>query len=307
MGKISIQARILKKIFRLFVKSRLQKISDPAELKDMSRNEGLTVKLMGCLMPAVDEKLMIGHIYAEWQGPAEAEAVMLYFHGGAFVVGSPKTHRPLVKNIVKAGSVRALSIDYRLAPEHKFPAALEDAERAYDWLLEKGHAPENIAVAGDSAGGGLALSLLLKLKESGKPLPACAAALSPWTDLTGSGASVRLRQDVEDMLDGTKLRETAALYHGEADPANPLISPLFGNLADLPPLLVQIGTDEILWDDSHSFAEKARQAGTECTLEVFEKMPHAFQLGADFVPEAREALRNVARFIENKTGRNVSS
>ena len=300
MKKISFQARFLKRIFRHFIKPMLENAGGIEDIKSASRGEGPLSRYLSRFMPKPDEKVMIDHIYAEWQGKSDAKGALLYLHGGAFVVGSPKSHRGLVKNIIKFASFRALSIDYRLAPEHQFPAALEDAEKAYDWLLENGYSPENIAVAGDSAGGCLTLALLLKLKEVEKPLPACAVTMSPWTDLTGSGASVRLRNHIDDMLDGTKLNETAALYHGETPATHPLVSPLFGDLENLPPLLIQVGTDEILWDDACSFAEKAKMAGNDCTLEVYENMPHVFQLGADFVPEAKVAVKKITEFVNNK-------
>ena len=185
MKKISIQARILKRIFRHFIKPMLVNAGGVEDLKIASRGEGPISRWLSRIIPKADEKIMIDHIYAEWLGDTNAKGALLYLHGGAFLLGSPKSHRGLVKNITKSSSFRALSIDYRLAPKHKFPAALEDAEKAYDWLLQNGYAPENIAVAGDSAGGCLTLALLLKLKEVGKPLPACAVTMSPWTDLTG--------------------------------------------------------------------------------------------------------------------------
>jgi acetyl esterase/lipase len=300
MKKISIQARILKRIFRHFIKPMLVNAGGVEDLKIASRGEGPISRWLSRIIPKADEKIMIDHIYAEWLGDTNAKGALLYLHGGAFLLGSPKSHRGLVKNITKSSSFRALSIDYRLAPKHKFPAALEDAEKAYDWLLQTGYAPENIAVAGDSAGGCLTLALLLKLKEVGKPLPACAVTMSPWTDLTGSGASIRLRNNIDDMLDGSKLTETASLYHGDTPATHPLVSPLFADLKNLPPLLIQVGTDEILWDDACSFAEKAIKAGNDCTLEIYENMPHVFQLGADFVPESKEAVKKITTFINDK-------
>lgn len=300
MKKISFQARILKRIFRHFIKPTLENAGGIEDLKTASRGEGPISRVLARFIPPADEKIMIGDMYAEWLGDVDAKAALLYLHGGAFLVGSPKSHRGLVKNIVKSGSFRALSIDYRLAHKHPFPAALEDAERAYDWLLENGYKPENIAIAGDSAGGCLTLALLLKLRDTGKPLPACGVTMSPWTDLTGSGASIRLRNDIDDMLDGTKLTETAALYYGDTPATHPLVSPLFAKLENLPPLLIQVGTAEILWDDACSFAEKAKLAGNDCTFEIYENMPHVFQLGADFVPEAKAAVKKIADYINNK-------
>ena len=160
---------------------------------------------------------------------------------------------------------------------------------------------ENIALAGDSAGGCFNSALLLKLKEVEKLLlPSCAVAMSPWTDLTGSGASVRLRNHIDDMLDGTKLNETAALYHGETPATHPLVSPLFGDLENLPPLLIQAGIDEILWDDACSFAEKAKMAGNGLYPRSIRNMPHVFQLGADFVPEAKVAVKKITEFVNTK-------
>lgn len=232
----------------------------------------------------------------EWIDPpgAQADRVILYLHGGAYCLCSINTHRSMTGHIAGAARARALLIDYRLAPEHPFPAALEDAVSAYHALLDMGMAPESIVIAGDSAGGGLALALLVSLRDAGEPLPAAAVCISPWTVLSLSGKSMTTNAKADVVLDYKTLKQSAEYYLNGADARTPLASPLFADLHDLPPLLIQAGTDEIILSDAMRVAEKARAAGVDVTLDVWARMQHEWQ----FAPEGRQAVERIGAFMQ---------
>jgi epsilon-lactone hydrolase len=225
--------------------------------------------------------------------------VILYFHGGGYVAGSVETHREFLAHIARATKRRILAVDYRLAPENPFPAALEDAVTVYRWLLaDHRMSPENIAIGGDSAGGGLTLATLLKLKEDGDALPGAAVCLSPWTDLAMTGASITEKDSVDPFINASGMAAIAPAYIGADNAKNPLISPLYGDLSGLPPLLIHVGDRECLLDDSVRFAEKAQAAGSPVTLKVWEELFHVFHLFAGVAPEGREGIQEVAAFLE---------
>ena len=226
---------------------------------------------------------------------------VLYFHGGGYVAGNLDSHTELMSRIARACRAPVLGIDYRLAPEHPYPAAVDDAVASYDRLLGNGIDPARIVIAGDSAGGGLTLACLLALKAAGTPLPAGAILISPWTDLSGSGASVRARLEADPMLSGEILAPMAAAYAGSADLTDPGVSPLFGDLAGLPPLLVQVGDDEVLLDDATRVAARAETAGVSVQLHVFEGAFHVFQMFST-LPESHEALTEMGGFFDAVTG-----
>lgn len=243
-----------------------------------------------------------GGVPAAWIVPAEAVTgrVILYAHGGSYNSGSITSHIPLTTNVALATKSRLLAIDYRLAPEHPFPAALEDALSAYRWLLAQNVDAKRIVVAGDSAGGGLVLALILSLRDSGTHLPAAAVCLSPWTDLTCSGESWTKNKKTDFMLRRIPTMKSAQIYLQDADPHNPLASPLFGDLHNLPPILMQVGSNEIILSDSVQFAEKAKSAGVDVTLDVWDGMQHEWQYAASLLPEARQAIAKIAEFIAGK-------
>ncbi|HEY1261118.1 MAG TPA: alpha/beta hydrolase [Stellaceae bacterium] len=222
---------------------------------------------------------------------------MLYLHGGAFCAGSPRLYRDLTWRLAQAAEATVLVPDYRLAPEFPFPAALDDALAAYEWLLAEGADPRRIAVAGDSAGGGLVFSLLLRLRDSARRLPAAAAALSPWTDLALTGASLRDNAASDPLLDARQLPRVTRWYLADADPRQPAASPIYGDCRGLPPALIQVGSDEILHDDSVRMAERLRAAGSEAALEIWPRMPHVWQLFAAILPEARRAIIHIGEFL----------
>jgi acetyl esterase/lipase len=238
-------------------------------------------------------------IPAAWIVPPglETTRTVLYLHGGSYNAGSIDSHLPLTSNIALAAKARVLAIDYRLAPEHPFPAAVEDAVAAYRWLLKQPVDAKRIVVAGDSAGGGLALALLLSLHQLGLPQPAAAACLSPWTDLTCSGESYLTNEKVDFMIKKAPALKSAEIYYREADPRAPLVSPLYADPKGLPPLLIQVGSEEVLLSDSTQFAEKARLAGVDVTLENWKGMQHVWQYAASLLPEARQAVNRIGEFI----------
>ena len=293
----SIQAHLLKLVFRLlrFTSSRNTPF-DPAKLR---AQHDLAPRLFKALVELETEPVDVDSIPGEWITPLKVAdgRTILYLHGGYFLAGSIVSHRNLAGNIAAAAQARALIIDYRLAPEHPFPAGLEDAYSAYCWLLAQGIRPGQILLAGDSAGGGLVLSLLLVLRQRGASLPAAAVCLSPVTDMTHGGASRRSNADKELMVDPRISAQVPALYLAGEDPQNPLVSPLFGDLHGLPPLLIQVGSDETLLSDATRFAERARQAGVDVTLEVWPGMQHVWQLMASLLPEGRQAIARIGAFV----------
>ena len=223
---------------------------------------------------------------------------VLYLHGGGYVTGSPSLYRHFTRRIATVTRATVLAIDYRLAPEHPFPAALDDAVAAYRWLLDNGANPRRTMFIGDSAGGGLALAALLKLRDDDTPLPAAVAALSPWTDLALTGASLSLNARADPMLNVEDTRLFAACYLAGADPRSPYASPLFGDPAGLPPTLIHVGSDEILLDDSVRMADRLRAKGRNIELEIWPRMPHVWHLFAPVLPEARQAIARIGAFAQ---------
>ena len=250
----------------------------------------------------VREETNAGGVPAEWLTPetASGDGVLMYLHGGGYCIGSMTSHRHMIANIARAAGVRALSVGYRLSPEHPFPAGLDDAVTVYRWLVERGTSPKCIVIGGDSAGGGLTLATLLKLREDGIDQPAGAVLISPWTDLTSSGDSIRTQAASDPILNPDRIGHIAQWYADGADVTLPLISPLFADLAGLPPLFVQVGSAEILLDDSTRLAQAARDQGLDLELEVWEDMFHVWHYYADWIPEGREAIEKIAHFMSAK-------
>ncbi|TGE28043.1 alpha/beta hydrolase [Hymenobacter metallicola] len=245
------------------------------------------------------DSLQIEGLAAEWIRPeiADSRRVLLYLHGGGYVLGSLNTHRSMVGALAQRCGMQALAIDYRKAPEHPFPAALEDALLAYRWLLGQGYAAHNIIVAGDSAGGGLMLALLLALRDQHLPLPAAGIGLSPWTDLVLPTSTIRRVADEEiQLVEALAIRGWGGLYAGDVPLTSPLVSPVRARLHELPPLLLQTSDAEVLYDDVLAFAAKATKAGVPVTLQSFSGLVHWWHLFWRYVPEAREALDKVACF-----------
>src|SRR5215469_15934923 len=239
----------------------------------------------------------VNEIPGEWvKSPNSTEAVLLYLHGGGYFGCSAETHRPITIWFALHG-FRVFAANYRLAPENRFPAAVDDAVSAYRGLLADGHSPQRLVVAGDSAGGGLVLSLMLALRAAGVPLPAAAALFSPWTDLAATGESIRTNAARCAMFHGADIGPSARYYLGDTDPRNALASPLFADLSGLPPLLIHVGADECLRDDYTRAAEKARAARVTVESKIWPVVPHAWQLAPHLIPEARQSLREGAEFL----------
>jgi monoterpene epsilon-lactone hydrolase len=236
---------------------------------------------------------------AEWLRPPSAEPgrVVLYLHGGGYVIGSPRSHRHLASAIAGAAGASALLLDYRLAPEHPFPAAVEDATAAYRWLLDQAIAPERIVIAGDSAGGGLTVATLLALREARVPLPAGGVCISPWVDLTCSAASYQTMAEADPIVRRAGVEEMAQAYLGTTSPRTPLASPVFADLRGLPPLLIHVGRDEVLLDDAVQLAERAKAAGVDATLDIYERMIHVWHWFLPMLDEAQTAVEAIGRFV----------
>jgi epsilon-lactone hydrolase len=242
----------------------------------------------------------VNGVVGEWITPKRVIGgrVILYLHGGYFMIGSIKSHRNLAGNIAIAAQARALILGYCLAPENPFPTSINNTITAYHWLMEQGVQPEQIFLAGDSAGGGLVLAALLYLRDHLEPLPAGAVCLSPATDLTHTAESWKASAKRELVLSPYMAEKIRPLYLGDHDPHDPLASPIFGDLHGLPPLLIQVGSDEALLNDSTSFAKRAREAGVDVTLEVWPRMQHVWQFTASFLPEGRQAIDRIGEFIQ---------
>ncbi len=226
------------------------------------------------------------------------DAAVLYLHGGAYIMGSIDTHHELMARISRATHMQVLGIDYRLAPEHIYPAAVDDAVQAYDWLLSQGLRSEKVIIAGDSAGGGLAMAALLALKAQKKPLPVAAVLLSPWADMSGTGESRETCADTDPMISADAIEATASMYLGDQPADSAGVSPVFGDLSGLPPLLIQVGENEVLLSDSTRLHENAQTAGVESVLHVFPGAFHVFQAIPD-LPESVQALAEIAVFSES--------
>jgi epsilon-lactone hydrolase len=254
----------------------------------------------GSTAPVTCEPVSAGGVGGEWISPANAPAdkAILYFHGGGFRIGSVASHRDLIAQIALASGCRVLAINYRLAPEHRFPAALDDAVAAYGWMLDHGLKSGNVAFAGDSAGGNLVLAAMLALRERALSLPVSAVLMSPWTDLAATGASYVTRAEADPIHQRPMILALAENYlGGQGDPYDPLVSPLYAGLAGLPPLLIQVGDRETVLDDSVMFADKARAAGVDVSLELWDGMIHVFQMFGAELPEAHRAIASIAGFL----------
>lgn len=231
---------------------------------------------------------------------ASDDKVVLYLHGGGYVIGSIKSHRYLMQNISRHSGAKTLGINYRLAPEDPFPAALEDATKAYLWLLTEGYKPENIAIGGDSAGGGLTLATLINLRDQDQPLPAAGVLISPWADLTGEAESVKSRADSDPMIKPESLYELGGKYLNGIDPKTLLASPMFAGMNGLPPLCIHVGGREILYDDAITIANKAKHVGVEVELLDEPELFHVWHAFAPMLDEAQQAVEKIGDFLKRK-------
>lgn len=255
-------------------------------------------------VPARYSRMNAGGVTAEWVTAESASdsRIVLYLHGGGYIIGSPRTHRPLMAELSQASKGRVLGLDYRLAPEHPFPAPVEDSVAAYRWLLNEGYDPARIAVAGDSAGGGLTVAMMVQARYLGLPMPGAAVCISPWVDMEGLGESMETRAAADPMVGKENLLVSAKTYLGGSNPRAPLAAPLYADLRGLPPMLIQVGDAEVLLDDSTRLAGIAREAGVEVEMDVWDDMIHVWHLFAPILPEGKQAISQAGEFIKKHTG-----
>lgn len=263
---------------------------------------------IGSMFPVPDDvsvtPVTAGGVPCEWvEAPgAEGERVIHYVHGGGYVIGNIAGYREFGGRLSRAARARVLNVEYRLAPEAPHPAAVDDSLAAYRWLLDQGVDPAKLVIAGDSAGGGLTVATMLAARDAGLPLPACAVCLSPWTDLTQSGRSMVERAELDPLVSPEMLGQMAGHFLGGRDAAQtPLASPHFADLSGLPPVLIQVGTSEVLYDDSARLAEQINAAGGNATLEPWEDMIHIFQIFAPMLPEGQQAIERIGEFVLEQT------
>jgi epsilon-lactone hydrolase len=302
----SWQARLFSNFLRLLVKRRLHRdgMNEAEAVRRIRRalepNSFLRPRLSQEVKVEVLDSVAVKGEWVTWTN--SPQRTIYYLHGGGYVACSPATHRSFTAHLSRAANARVFVPDYRLAPEHRFPAALEDAVRGYRMLLENGESAERIIIGGDSAGGGLTLATLIALRDRGLPLPGGAFCLSPWTDLAATGGSLITNEEKDPMLTGIGMKEFAAIYYGEASPTDPLVSPLYGDLIGLPPLLIYVSNTEILLDDSVRLAARAKKHGVNVDLRVWNDLPHVWPVFIAFkLPESRQALGEIAEFIQQQT------
>jgi acetyl esterase/lipase len=297
----SIQSHFLRFVLKHWVAPGFDHNSPLAQKRALLEEMGRQVRI---LPNTAVRTVCADGVPAEWITAAGAadDRVILYLHGGAYNMGSCNTHRELVTRLSIASGASVLLLDYRLAPEHPFPAAVEDSVAAYQWLLRTGIMPYNIVIAGDSAGGGLTISTLLYLRDHGLPLPSAGICLSPWADLDFTGESIHTKAKADPWLSANWLKPMAAHYIGQHGPCHPLISPVYADLHHLPPLLIHVGEDEILLSDAVRLASQARNAGVLVSLDIWQKMWHVWHSFAQHLPEGRRAIDEIGRFIQEHVG-----
>lgn len=293
----SIRAKIVRSVSSAYV----QRV-DVASI-DFVKIRSLWDRLSGMMITAFGvrvQKDTINGLHAEWLTPKDHMdgKLLLYLHGGGYVVGGCDMHRQMVSHIARAGRIRTLLPEYRLSPEHKFPAAIDDAVGVYRALLKMGLKAEDIMIAGDSAGGGLSVATLLALRDAGDPMPAAAVFLSPFLDATGSGASMQTRAEQDPWFHAEDVAVVADLYCEAHQRRFPQVSPVFASMEDLPPMLIQVGDDEILLSDSERMADECVAAGIDVELEVWPEMWHVFQMFVGKMPEARQAIDKIGAYIQ---------
>jgi acetyl esterase/lipase len=295
----SIRARIIRSVSSAYVRRVDVSNVDFKKIRRLwNRLGGLMITAFGVRVEAD----AIKGLHAEWLTPKNhiKGKLLLYLHGGGYVVGGCDMHRQMVSHIARAGRIRTLLPEYRLSPEHKFPAAIDDAVAIYRSLIDMGIRAEDIVFAGDSAGGGLAVGTMLALRDAGDPLPAAAVLLSPFLDATGSGDSMRTRATRDPWFSPEDVSVVADFYCEPHQRRFPMISPVFANIEDLPPLFIQVGDDEILLSDSERIADACIAAGIDVDLEVWPEMWHVFQMFVGKMPEARQAIDKIGDYIQSR-------
>lgn len=293
---ISLQSRFWRVLLRMMFKGRRLTI------EENRARSATTNRMMGRTPAGIEvQQIAIADIPAAWIRPVHTaqDKVILHLHGGGYVLGGIASHQMMCALMAQTLKTNVILPEYRLAPEHPFPAALEDALKVYRWLLGQGYSPENMVLSGDSAGGGLSLAATLALRNAGEPLPAAVVCLSPWADLTHSGQSHRTQAAAEVILTTDTLKEWALCYTDASNLSNPLVSPVFADLHGFPPLLIQVGSHEVLLDDSLALANHAKTAGVNVTLRVWEGLWHVWPVLGELIPESRSAFEEMDTFIRS--------
>lgn len=289
----SIQAKIMHKALQLQAYSWAK-----GTIAEQRSRQEKTARFFKIPKDVTVNKLTIGGIQAELiECQNSRKGIILYLHGGAYALGSVNVHREFLARLAKTCQRKVLAIDYRLAPENPFPAALEDSLAAYHWLISSGYEPSNLVIAGDSAGGGLTIATLVSLRDNHFPLPACVVCISPWLNLYSTVEKQNNNND--PILNPQILKMYSEYYTGHSNSTNPLISPIFADLQGLPPMLIQAGTNEILLDEITQFCNKATQAKIEIELDCWQGLFHVFQI-IPILPETKLSLEKIANFIANK-------
>ncbi|MFZ5757182.1 MAG: alpha/beta hydrolase [Pseudomonadota bacterium] len=305
----SWQAQALNLAARTFVKPVIARVKFTPRLMKFSQL-GFDALTMVLPVPRNAEIIPVhaGDVPCEWVVCADElhqDRVFIYLHGGGYFFGSPRSHRTLTWRISQAGRMKVLAVDYRQPPDHEYPAPIWDVVRVYRWLLARGYEPQNIFIGGDSAGGNLTLVSMLKFRELGLPLPAGAVLISPWADLTATGDSLRENARHEPYIPVNVLKFLARVYAGEHSPHDPFLSPIYGDYSGFPPLLIQVGGNEVLLSDAERVEAAAKKARIPVKLTVYPGMMHVFQALAYFIPEGKEAVREIGRFIHKHVGRSA--
>lgn len=296
---MSVRASLMSLVSRLTIKKKMATFTDPAEVRD-----GLGGPPGKLPEEVAVEVIDAGGVPAEWVTWPDSQegAALLYLHGGGYVFGNLDSHRDIAWRLAKETGMKVLLLDYRLAPEHPFPAAVEDASASYRWLLEQGYAADRIVVGGDSAGGGLTAALMVSMKELGVSLPAASVLISPWADLSLTGESLLANARSDPMLSPEAIDKFATLYMGDGDRRAPTASPVFADLAGLPPTYVMVGSTEVLFSDAETLVNRINDAGGRASLRVWPKMLHVFPVFARLIPEGREAIEDMSAFIRGELG-----
>lgn len=308
-----LRATVLNRVLRRYAKAPADRAPAHLEIKDdhLARGARRTAKMLKrnervpdfITVAPVTVPTPAGDMSAEWlySATADRDHVILYFHGGGYFMCSAATHRPLTSRLAHGARRRVLSINYRQAPEHRFPAWLEDAVSAYRFLLAEGYAPSKIALGGDSAGGNLVLITLQQLRTEGLPMPGAAFCISPWADFACESPSLIRNNPRDVMFSGNGLRALARYHTATHDAKHPLLSPVHADFSGFPPLLIQASSTEILRDDSRRVAARARAAGVNVRLEEWHDLPHVFHLFSAFIPEGPKAIRHLTAFVQQHT------
>ncbi len=297
----------LQELLEIFAERAAASAENPPTLEERRAGINLIGERFQNLDGISTEAVDVDGIPAEWvSAPEASNGAILYLHGGGYVMGSVISHRGMAANLSRASGCRVLTIDYRLAPEHTHPAQVQDAHAAYRWMLNNGVDPSSLIVAGDSAGGGLTVATLLSVRDAGDPMAAAGVCISPWVDMESTGDSMTTKAGVDPTVSKEGLIDMAANFLRDGDRRDPLAAPLHADLTGLPPLLIMVGTAEVLLDDAVRLHERAEAAGVDSTLEIWDDMIHIWPWFAPFLPEGRQAMEQMGDFIKERIGMAVS-